>query len=297
MRMFSATLAAIALVFAALPAGANENSTLAVTDAVAGGSTITVQGLLTLGADATEPMTVSTDPQGDARVNAAGYDLGDSTVVADFSGSSPRLIVRQQIFDGVADGDGNPPGQGYSWPIAVDGAGGDPLWLAAGSRGTNFTPADGWWTGLCTAGADGWICGSPVPGSVTSDAITWTVPFNMLQAKPGKTVGAGTAYGGSPRSFVWPSVLVTQSTAPVDSAPAVSSYLIPGLVEAGIASTGVSPHQVAYTASAQFAHRTGEYQLSVSTPSAPGDYTIWVRSCFGDVEEPTCVLGSHPLSI
>jgi hypothetical protein len=297
MRVVSATFVAIAVAVAALPAGANENTTLAVTEAVASGSTITVAGSLTLGADAAEPMTVSQDPQGDARINAAGYDLGDSTVVADFSGTSPRLVVSQQIFDGAADGEGHPPAQGYSWPIAVEGAGGDPLWLAAGSRGTNFTPSDSWWTGMCTAGTDGWICNTPIAGSVTGDAITWTVPFSMLQAKPGKIVGAGTAYGGSPRSFVWPSVLVTQSTAPIDSAPAVLPYLIPGLVEAGVAPAGSSPHQAAYTASAPFAHRTGEYQLSVPTPSAPGDYTIWVRSCFGDAEEPTCVLGSHPLSI
>jgi hypothetical protein len=297
MRVLNAAFAAIVVVVAALPAGADENTTLAVTGAVPSGSTITVQGLLTLGADAVEPMTVSEDPQGDARVNAAGYDLGNSTVVADFSGTSPRLVVQQQIFDGVADENGNPPGQGYSWPIAVEGAGGDPLWLAAGSRGTNFTPEDSWWTGMCTAGADGWICNTPVPGSVTSDAITWSVPFTVLQAKPGKIVGAGTAYGGSPRSFVWPSVLVTQSLAPVDSAPAAMSYLIPGLVEAGIAPAGSSPHQVAYNASGAFSHRTGEYQLNLTAPSAPGDYTVWVRSCFGDAEDPTCVLGSHPLTL
>jgi hypothetical protein len=297
MRVLSATFAAIAIVFAALPAGANENTTLAVTNAVASGSTISVAGLLTLGADAAEPMTVSTDPQGDARFNAAGYDLGDSTVVADFSGTSPRLVVRQQIFDGLADEDGNPPGQGYSWPLQVSGAGGDPLWLGAGSRGTNFTPADSWWTGLCRLGEGGWACDTPVPGSVTGDAITWTVPFAMLQAKPGRTVEAGTVYGGTPRSFVWPSLIVTHSAAPIDSAPAVAPYLIPGLVEAGIAPAGAAPHQVNFAASAPFAHRTGEYQLSLSAPSAPGDYTVWVRSCFGDVEEPTCVLGSHPLSL
>ena len=297
MRTISAGVAAIAIVIAALPAGAADATTLTVTSAVTNGSVITVAGLLTLGADATEPMTVSTDPQGDARVSAAGFDLDASTVVADFSSSSPRLVVRQQIFGGLADPDGNPPGQGYSWPIQIDDGGGDPLWLAAGSKGTNFLPSEGWWTGLCSISADGWLCDSPVPGSVTADAITWIVPFTMLQARAGRTVGAGTAYGGTPRSFVWPSVIVTSSTAPLDTASAAFPYLIPGLVEAGIAATGTLPSQVSFTTSAPFAHRTGQYQLTLPAPAQPGDYTIWVRSCFGDAEAPTCVLSSQPLAV
>jgi hypothetical protein len=293
MRNLGAGLVALAFMLTTVPAGAVDASTIAINSAVRNGAAVTVQGLLTLGDDALTPVTVSEDAAGDARLPAGGFDIGNSTVGVDYTGTSPRLVVTQLLNDGAADADGNPPAQGFSWPIQVDAGSGDPLWLAAGSRGTNIPPGDAWWTGLCTAGEDGWICGTPLPGSVTTDAITWNIPFSSLGAKAGKSISASTAFGASPRSFVWPSVIVTQSTAPIDSAPAPLTYLIPGLVEAGIAPVGTHPGLVGFNTSAPFAHRTGAYTLNVPAPASPGTYTVWVRSCFGDPEDSTCVLNSQ----
>jgi hypothetical protein len=297
MRAALAAIGALAVVLATLPAGANEATTISLDAVTANGSSLLIDGTLTLGADALEPFTLSADPQGDARVPAGGFDLGDSTVSFNFAPTQPRLVITQSLFGGAADSDGNPPGQGFSWPIQIDAGSSEPLWLAAGSKGTNFTPADNWWTGLCRVSADGWICDTPVPGAVTTDAITWEVPFNMLGAKSGRLLSASSAYGGTPRSFVWPSVLVTQSTAPTDSAAAPSPYVIPGQVEAGIAPTGTLPAQVPFTVQAPFAHKLGTYQLALAAPSSPGDYTVWVRSCWGLEDEPTCVVASQPVTL
>lgn len=297
MRMLSAAVTVVAMILAALPAGANEQTTIAITSSAVNGSTITVDGVLTLGADATEPFTISTDPQGDARVPAGGFDLGDSTVVADYSGTSPRLVVEQQIFGGMPDEDGNPPGMGFSWPIKIGDGGGDPQWLAAGSAGTNFTPSDTWWTGLCVNGEGGWICDTPVPGTVTEDAITWSVPFTMVGARAGRTVSASSAHGGRPNSFVWPSVLVTAGLISTDTATAPIEYVIPGSVEAGIAPAGTPLGAVPWSAETPFAHKTGTYQLNLPAPADAGDYAVWVRTCFGDGWEPTCVVASQPLTL
>lgn len=295
MRTLRAAVTAIALMLAALPASAGDTTTLAITNAAVDGATITVGGLLTLGADATTPFTISTDPQGDARIPAGGLDLGDSTIHADFSGSSPRLVVQQKIFGGLADD--SPSGLGFSWPIRIDAGGSEPQWLGAGSSNTNFPPSDGWWTGLCTNGADGWLCDSAVPGTVTEDAVTWSVPFNTISARPGLVVSGSTAHGGRPNAFIWPSVLVTAGPASIDTALAPSEYVIPGLVEAGLAPAGAPVGAVTWAAEGPFAHRTGTYQLKVPTPAQAGAYDLWVRSCFGDGYEPTCVTSRQPLTL
>ena len=295
MRIVKAAVTALAVVFAALPAGAGDTTTVTITNAAVDATTITVDGLLTLGADATTPLTVSTDPQGDARVPAGGLDLGDSTIHADFSGTTPRLVVQQKVFGGM--GEDSPSGLGFSWPIRIDAGGSEPQWLGAGSSNTNFPPSGGWWTGVCTNGADGWLCDSAVPGTVTKEAITWAVPFNIMQARSGRVVSASPAHGGRPNAFVWPSVLVTAGSGSVDTARAPAEYLIPGLVEAGLAPAGAPVGGVTWSGEAPFSHRTGTFQLKVPTPAQPGTYDLWVRSCFGDGYEPTCVLTTQPLTL
>jgi hypothetical protein len=279
-----AVVLALALALAAVPAGADEPTSIALDSVTVDASAVTISGKLTLGADALGPTTVSRDPAGDARVPGAGFDLGDSTVRFDYSANAPRLVVTQKLHDGMGENDGNPPAMGFSWPIQVDDGDGTPRWLAAGSRGTNFLPSDGWWVGMCTAGSEGWICDEPLQGSVAADAITWQMPFNAIGARAGRTLRSSGAYGGTPRSFAWPSVVITATT-PMDAAPRA----MPADRHAG---------QVTFTPNpAAFAHRTGLYSMSLPLPAQPGDYKVWVRSCFGDADDPDCVVTSRPLQL
>jgi hypothetical protein len=300
MRNVWAILATLALVLTAAPAAAVDATSIAVSTSTVGATAVTVTGVLTLGDDALAPVTVSTDAAGDARPNAAGLDLGDTTMTVDYSATAPRLIVQQKVQGSMASADGNPPALGYGWPIAVSGATGDPRWRGAGSRGTNFTPRDGWWTGVCSAGSAGWSCASDVEGVANAEGITWKVPFSMIQGRVGRTIGGSTAFGGNPRSFVWPSAFVLMGTAPSDTASNALPYLIPGLVEAGIAPVGVPIWEVPFVAnpstnSASFNARTGAFSMNVPKPSTTGDHTLWVRSCFGDPEAPTCAVTQQPI--
>ena len=302
MRNMRTMLVVMTVLVAAAPASAAETTTISVGAVTVGETAVSVGGVLSLGDDALTPVTVSTDAQGDARPSAAGFDIGDSTMTVDYTGTQARLVVHQKIFGGMADANGMPPAQGYGWPIEVDSWSGDPLWLGAGSKGTNFTPRDSWWTALCTAAAAGWSCVTDVDGSVSSSGITWKIPFTMIGGRVGRTVAGSDAYGGNPRSFVWPSAVVTMPSAPSDSASNALPYLIPGLVEAGIAPVGTPQWQVPFvpnpsTNSAAFNHRTGAYSMNVPKPATTGEHTLWVRSCFGDPEEPTCAVTQQAITL
>jgi hypothetical protein len=304
MRKTRFAIAIVGMFVAALPAAspisAADTTTVTVNPADVGATSIGVTGLINFGDDATATRVVGTDAAGDAVVKGAGLDLGNLTVRPDIA--AKRLIWTLAITDGLAAPfDGSAPASGISVPLMVNG---DDKWrwLAAGTPGSNNGKTTNW-TGVChNESADGteggWNCPTTTTGSFTAAGVTWTQRFQDM--KPPITYGAvlepSTIYCGLPCSFSWPAGAVTALT-PYDVLDIMDSYKVPGQVELAIAPTGTTPKDTAFTNPATFNGTTKVFSGAVPRPAAPGAYTVWARTCFGDGWEPTCVLGSTSVTI
>jgi len=259
-------------------------------DAISVGSTVTVSGTLALGTDATGPIQVGSDGSGDASAPGLGFDLGDAFVTPDLA--AKRLTLALNVNDGVPGIDGIGPAAGYVWPIAFNG-GDSNAWLAAGTYVSGWPPKTEKWFELCTTTDGSYTCGNVVTGSMTASKVTWTIPFNILgSATYGATLDVGGSSPGSPAVIPWAVVSGGSSFDTVGAA----SYRIPGRVELGIAPAGTEESKVQYTSGAAFNPATSGFTVAAPTPAA-GSYTVFARSCFGNMDEPTCLKTSQPLTI
>ena len=294
-RLLATGLTVLAVTSGATSAAAEEPTTLSLTTPSVTSTKVSVRGVLRLGADALAPVAVSTDGAGDVQTAGMGFDLGNTTFQLADPAGTPTVVVKMAVNDGNATFAGAPPANGYSWPITVDGNSAPNYWLAAGTQGTNNPPQTGNWVGLCTV-TTGWACTTPLAGSVTASAVTWQLPLGGPAAvKAGSVVDAGGVYGGVPASFAWPSGLVFAPTAPYDTAGLSVGYRVPGGVEIAITdSPDTAPEE--YTSTGAVNLKTGTFSVLVDRPAA-GEHTIWVRSCFGASDAPTCLVASRPLTL
>ena len=267
-----------------------EVSTLEI-GSVTVGSTVTVNGTLSLGTDATGPTKVGTDGSGDASPPRLGYDLGDAFVTPDLAGK--KLTLALNVNDGLPGVDGIGPAAGYVWPIAFNG-GDSNAWLAAGTFLSGWLPKTEKWFELCTTTNGQYTCGTPIPGSMTASKVSWTIPFNITgPATYGSTLDVGSATPGTPGVIPWAVATFGNTYDTVG----ISSYKIPGRVEVGIAPAGTAEDNVQYSSGGNFVPSTSAFTVSAPKPAAAGSYTVFVRSCFGNADELTCLKTSQPLTI
>jgi hypothetical protein len=285
-----------------------EGSTVTVSGATVGASTISVTGNVAYGTDATEETVLGTDPSGDTPV--PGMDLTGISVRPNISGR--QLIWKLSIANGLpAPIDGPPPvGTAYMVPIMVDG---DDKWrwLAAGTTGSAWANSAKW-TGLChneladgTQG--GWSCPGTLAGantytyagSITQAGVTWTQPFTQMKPpiKFGSTLEPSSILCGRPCSFAFPPGFALGGLHQIDALDLMEGYKVPGEVKLAITPAGVVPSEAAFSSTAAFSHTASTFAGSVARPATPGAYTVWARTCFGKTEALTCVLGSQNVTV
>lgn len=306
--VFALTAAfAVVLSIVASPAFADA-TTVNVSGAAVGSSSISVTGSVVYGTDATGTLVLGTDPSGDATPPAPGMDLTGVSVRPDIAGK--KLIWTLSTGNGLPDPVGGPAPamMGYMVPISVDEEDWW-RWLGAGTAGSNIA-ATGKWTGLCSneiAGGTqgGWGCPGTLAGagtysytgSITASGVTWTQPFGQMkpQIQYGSVVAPSSIHCGGPCTFVWPSGLLG-SAAPID-AMSMDSYKVPGEVLLAVAPAGTTPTSSAFATKALFNGTTGAFSGSLTKPASAGAYTVWAKTCFGKAEEATCSIGSTDITI
>jgi len=294
-RIGSLTVLAVLCVFAFQGVAQPSETSSVQVDTVTVGTNVVVAGTLALGTDATGPTTIGTDGSGDASPPGVGLDLGNATVTPDLAGK--KLTLKLNVNDGLPGVDGIGPGAGYVWPFAFDGVD-NAAWLAAGTFVSGWLPKTEKWFELCSTAAGSYTCAIPMTGSMTASQVSWTIPFSRSatpawSATYGSTLEAGSATPGSPATIPW---AVVSGGSAFDTVGIVG-YTIPGRVEVGIAPAGTLESKVNYASSGVFTPATSKFTVTAPKPAAAGSYTVFVRSCFGQTEEPTCLKTTQPLTI
>lgn len=271
----------LALVLAA-PGSAATTTSVEITSTTVTGATIAVQGNIAFGTDATGPILVGEDPEGDAAVAGAGVDFGDVTIAANPGAS--RLTYSLEVYDMLPGVGQMAPGYGYTLPIAVDGNSGPGYFLASGNAGSSFPPATGPWRALCTAPAGSYECTSPLTGTMTAAGITLDLPYGRAGIQPGSVVEPGTAVGcgGGICSTVWAGLLFNDTGGDQGF---LAGYKVPGEVMVGSAPAGTAPSQVVTDTEATV-QPGGAWTAYL--PDGPGSQIVVARSCWGNVEALRC---------
>jgi hypothetical protein len=305
-RTASLALAAIAAALlitptaGATPADPTTPTSIGVSSATVGSTTIAVTGTLTLGSDALSAFTVGTDAAGDASPANAGLDLGNLTVTPNPTAKNLKFSIA--LNDASAIG-GTAPASGLGVPVVVDGED-HTWWLGGGNAGSNEGKT-GPWTGLCTnenaAGTrGGWDCTRSLTGAMNGTHVEWTLGYTKVTPaiSPGSTIdfsGAGAA--PIPVSFLWPAALVLGGVSPADTIDSTIQYVVPGGTQLGIAPVGTPESSVDYTAAGVLNATAGTFTGSLAKPAAPGAYTVFVTSCYGSTDEPTCVTATRDITV
>lgn len=286
------TFVAIGLTLAlATPGSAATTTSVEVTSATASGGTIVVRGTLALGDDATAPILVGEDPEGDSTAPGLGTDFGDVTIAA--NPVARRLTYAIEVYDMLPGIGQMAPAYGYTLPIAVDGNFGPGYFLASGNAGSSFPPAAGPWRALCTAPAGSYGCETPLTGTMTAAGITIELPYSRVGIAPGSLVEPGSAVGcgGGICTTVWAGLLFNNAGG--DSG-FLAGYKVPGEVMVGIAPAGTPPNQVVTDTPAE--PGTGG-QWTATTAAAPGSHIVVARSCWGNNEALRCAEGHATISV
>jgi len=291
MRITMAFVGMLALA-GAIPATAAETTAVAVTGSSVSGGIVALTGTLAFGDDATGPILVGEDPEGDAAVSGVGVDFGDVTIST--NPVSRRLTYAIEVYDMLPGLGQSGPAYGYTLPIAVDGDDTAVRFLAAGNAGANFPPAAGPWRALCTAPAGSYSCPTPLAGTMDAGGITIQLPYSSAGIQPGSVVEPGSAVGcgGGICTTVWAGVLFNNTGG--DNGFLVG-YKVPGEVKVGIAPAGTPPDQVAASTVATV-NADGTWTASLAAPG-PGQHIVVARSCWGNVESLRCASGSATVTV
>lgn len=293
-KLAAGIAAALVLLLAAAPATAEETSTLTVDGVAISGGTLSVAGTAVFGDDLLGPVEVWSDATGDAVVNGVGLDLTSGTIATNLA--SRQVIFKMAVADGVAPINGSPPATGFQWPISANGED-FTRWLGAGNQGSNESATE--FTALCSNDpGPGWACPDQLAGSHAADGITWNLPFFRMkpQLDVGSTIDAGSILCGVPCSMPWPPRLVGALT-PTDTAGFPDTYVIPGTIRLGVAPAGTPEGAVTYTATGSLNSQANGFTGSLAAPSAPGTYTVFVKTCGGLQSSQTCVVGSGDFTV
>lgn len=276
---------------ASMPAAAAETTEVAVTGASATGGTVSLTGTIAFGTDATGPILVGEDPEGDATVSGVGIDFGDVTIAT--NPTTRRLTYAIEVYDMLPVAGQSAPFYGYTLPISVDGAD-NASFLAAGNAGANFPPATGPWRALCSAPAGSYTCPTPLNGTMDASGITIQLPFSSAGIQPGSVVepGSAVACGGGICTTLWAGLLFNNTAG--DSG-FLAGYKVPGQVRVGIAAAGTPPSEVATTTNATVA-ADGTWTAALAAPGA-GAHVVVARSCWGNAESLQCAEGSSTVTV
>lgn len=294
--MSTTRITILALAMAALsasPAGAAETTAVSIDSATSGGGSIVLAGTLAYGDDATGPITVGEDPEGDAAVSGGGLDFG--RVDLRTNPSARTLTWDIQVYDMPPAVEQSAPFFGYTLPISVDSTD-TGAFLAAGNAGASFPPSAGPFYQLCSAPEGSYSCPTNLSGSMGADGITITLPYFRAGIQPGSDVspGAAAGCGGGICSTLWAGVLFNATGGDTGF---LSTFRVPGEVKVGIAPAGTPPGSVTMQATTT-AETDGSWTAAVAAPASPGDYVLVARSCWGAVDTGlTCAEGTSTITI
>lgn len=283
-------------------AGAQTATSVSIDSAIVDGSSITVSGAMAYGDDAAAPIQVAEDPMGDdadgGRV-PQGTDLGNATIATDLAGK--KLTFAFGVYD-QTPGAKMAPTFVYVWPLMVNGND-EARFLSSGVAGSwsgagPIVDPNGWFA-HCT-NTNGYICATPLTGTMGNGKVEIIVPFSQASAKPGYLIEAGgTVCSGSICSTFNPTALLFNNGTGGDTTSPVG-YQMPGEVKLGVAPAATPDESVATPVTASISLPSGKvagtFSGSVPKPATPGEYKVVAKTCFGNVESPVCSLTSTPLT-
>ena len=282
-------------------AGAQTATSLSIGSATASGANVAISGAVSYGDDAAAPIVVSEDPMGDDADGGQipqGTDLGNASIATDLAGK--KLTFSFGVYD-QTPGAKMAPAFVYAWPFMVDGVD-EMRFLSSGTAGswTGLGPAadpNGWFR-LCQV-TDGYICATPLTGTMGNGKVEIALPFSRAAITPGALIEQGTGGCSSLCSTFNPTAFFFDSFGGDTSAPV--GYQMPGEVKLGIAPAGIPDGSVSTpveaTVSIGSGKASGTFSGSVPKPASPGEYKVVARSCFGNVEQPICVTTSTPFTV
>jgi len=283
------------------PAGAQTATSISIGSANTSGSNIAISGSVAYGDDAAAPIQVSEDPAGDDADGGAvpnGMDLGNASIATDLAGK--KLTFSFGVHD-QTPGAKMAPAFVYAWPFMVDGVD-EMRFLSSGTAGswTGLGPAadpNGWFR-LCQV-TDGYICATPLTGTMGNGKVEIALPFSRAAITPGALIEQGTGGCSSLCSTFNPTAFFFDSFGGDTSSPV--GYQMPGEVKLGIAPAGTPDASVSTPARATVAigsgKASGTFTGSVLKPASAGEYKVVARTCFGNVDAATCFTTSTPFTV
>ncbi len=291
-RLVVAVVAAM-LVPGLAPAAAAETTSVEITGAFRVGNHVLADGMLALGSDATGPVQIADDPQGDAAPPGVGLDYGKVTVTPDLG--AQQLTYSIATFDMLpVPGMPGAPAFGYTIPIAVDADASRGFFLAAGNAGAHWPPSATTFFSLCESVSGSYSCPRLLQGSWANNRITLTVPFSAIAVKPGSVVepSGGLACPGVCNT-VWAGLLFNNNGG--DSGPA-DAFNVAGGVRLGIGTASTPDASVSATVPATVG-ADGGWSGALPAPTKAGEYKLVAKSCWGTVDAPTCATASMPFTV
>lgn len=230
---------------------------------------VTVTGLVHFDALAA-PLTQSagTDAAGDAQL--PGGDLTGATITVNPTVQTATFTL--SFANGLPDQASALPV--FVWPLAVDGN--DVGYGLQGGRAglSGITPRTNPVFLLTQDGPDGFLTVGEVEGTLTSKAISWTLPLSMIGAQGGSTISVGSAFRGAIEADPGATGIVVAYTGS-DQLGTVTDVTLPNGIKAGIAPAG----KVVKATTPAVVDYDGIFSAVLPMPSQPGQYDVAVKAC------------------
>jgi len=279
-RTFSGATAALALVVQAFAGGVASADPQAGTHvdtvaASAGPTVVSVSGTATF---VDIPVTVGTDPTGDAAVSNVGADVTTLSV------SRPSPVSGNLVFSmGVADAgatNGTPP-IGYYWPVAV-GDTDDGYYLEGRNVSLAFPTAAAPTFKLMQDTPDGFLDVATLSGTMAGGKVTITLPLSRISAVGGDVINQGSSGGGLGTALTAPGALRFNGNLAGDGAFLDEGYTVPfAEVKLGIAEAGTPEPLVPLTTSGTVNATNGTFSGFLPKPASAGSYIVVAKACYG----------------
>lgn len=291
-RTLLLTALAATLTLAVTPGASADDAptTVGIASALRSGATISVEGTLALGPEASASVTIADDPAADALTPGLGQDVTKVTVTPNLA--SKRLTYTMTVPDQISPEAPMAPGTGFVAPFTVDGENAN-LYLATGFAGSSFPPAAGKWWALCNVTNGSYACPVALTGTMGNDSITLQLPFTRAAIQPGSIIEAGSGANACIGLCSLPWAVVMQYS--WNDSAEVSGFYVPGGVRLGIATATTPTESVVTEDVAEVAEDV--WSGTLAAPTKAGAYKIVARSCSGLAETPTCATATIPFTV